>query len=322
MPFVPHPAIAGGHLQTIVSYYLPQIKTLNPHTTHRVDLGDGDKLALLENKPSRKAALKKAVLFMHGLGGHDASPYMLRLTSLFKNRGWRVFRMNHRGCGAGKGLARGVYHSGRSDDISKVLTFIAQTYPDTPLVAAGFSLSGNALLKLLGENAHPVPSNLVGAVAVTPPIDLAGCSDALCRRSNRIYEWRFLRLLKASMRERRQAFADFPELEYPSNMSIRDFDEYVTAPLGGFASAADYYRRCSARQFLAGIKTPTILLASLNDPFIPARTFANIQPNGFLQLQLTDSGGHMGYIAKHKTPIDSYRWMDYAVLTFAENFFR
>jgi len=317
-PFQAHPLMPGGHLQTILGYYLPQIKQLRPHKVHLVEVDAGDKLAVLENMPGRRASFKKIIVLMHGLGGDDSSPYMLRLADLFVKRGWTVFRMNHRGCGMGKGLARGLYHSGRSDDICRVLQFIEHLYPDIPTLAVGFSLSGNALLKLLGENVHRIAGNLKGAVAVTPPIDLAGCADELCRQVNRMYDLRFVRMLKTAIHERCQTFPDFQKITFPRKMNIRDFDELCTAPLSGFQSAKDYYNTCSANQFLPTIRTPTFLLASLNDPFIPKETFTGIKPHSFLTIYLTQSGGHMGFVAKNKTSLGSRRWMDYAILTSAE----
>lgn len=322
IPFHPHPLVRGGHLQTIVGYYLPQTRRFKAHAVHMVELSDGDRLALLENKPGRRAPFKKILVLMHGLGGEDSSPYMVRLADLFVKRGWTVFRMNHRGCGAGQGLAKGLYHSGRSDDISAVLQFIAQMYPKTPVFAVGFSLSGNALLKLLGERRFPLPENLRGAMAVTPPIDLARCAAALSRKQNRIYDLRFIRMLKQALHERRQAFPDFPEFRFPRRMTLRDFDEICTAPLNGFRSAADYYAQCSADQFLNGIKVPTVLLASLDDPFIPSETYANVRRHPFLEVILTKSGGHMGFVARDKTPLFTRRWMDYALVFFAEAAFK
>ncbi|RMF67644.1 MAG: hypothetical protein D6743_04565, partial [Calditrichaeota bacterium] len=97
-----------------------------------------------------------------------------------------------------------------------------------------------------------------------------------------------------------------------------EFDEMCTAPLSNFASAQDYYTRCSAKQFLTGIRTPTVLLASDDDPFVPAETFAGVTGHEFLRVEITRSGGHMGFVSARPTPLGDHRWMDYAVLSFAE----
>lgn len=320
IPFKAHPLVAGGHLQTIIGYYLPGPKDLQATRHHQVEVSNGDQLVLCENPASRKAATKKAIVFMHGLGGDAEASYMLRLARRFQNRGWHVFRMNHRGCGDGRGLARNLYHSGRSEDVSSVLNKVTELYPETPIIAVGFSLSGNALLKLLGEGKDPVPKTLVGAIAVTPPIDLSACATALFKRANRIYNLRFILMLKQAIKERQQDFPDFPQFDLRWSMSLREFDDVCTAPLSGFKSAEDYYQKCSAKQFLGGISIPAFLLASDDDPFIPATSFNGLPPNANIELCLTRSGGHMGYVAAHKTPLQNRRWLDYVILRYAEHF--
>jgi predicted alpha/beta-fold hydrolase len=308
----------GGHLQTIIGYYLPWPKQLNDTQLHTVKLDRGDALIFCENRPNENRPLSGAVLLMHGLGGSAQSPYMLRAARLFREHGWVALRMNHRGCGEGRGLARQLYHSGRSDDISQALIETAKRHPNLPVVAVGFSLSGNALLKLLGEKIHPIPTNLRGAVAVCPPIDLALCAAALARKNNWIYERRFVRMVKTSIREREQDFPDFPKFDFPWNLTLRQFDEMRTAPMNGFASADDYYAKCSAKQFLAAISHPALLLACDNDPFIPRETFRDLPGNKFLQMRMTRSGGHMGFVAAQNTPLGKRNWLDYAVLSYAQ----
>jgi len=310
----------GGHLQTIAGYYFPIPPKMNQPQFHLVKLNDGDALQLYENRPAATAPARGVVLLMHGLGGTAQSPYMHRLAAAFQEQSWIVFRMNHRGCGAGRGLARQLYHSGKSDDVSAALQFVAKSYSDLPLVAVGFSLSGNALLKLLGEKIHPIPANLRGAIAVCPPIHLSLCSAALARKRNWIYAQRFVRMLKTSLRERTEDFPDFPRFNFPWNLTLRQFDEICTAPLNGFASAEDYYQKCSARQFLTGIHLPAFLLACDNDPFIPQETFHDLPRHKFLQTQITRSGGHMGFVAAEKTLWGNRQWLEYMMLKWAEKF--
>lgn len=322
LPFKPHPLVPGGHLQTIVGYYLPGANHVRSTKRHHIHCGDGDQLVVCENRPNRKAPFKKIIVFMHGLGGDANSPYMLRLAHLFQNRGWTVFRMNHRGCGDGHGLAKSTYHSGKSDDVSRVLLKIADLHPGIPMLAVGLSLSGNALLKLLGQAAEAIPPTLRGAIAVTPPIELSRCADALGKPQNRIYDRRFVRVLKTDIAERQRKFPDFPDLRFPRGCTLRHFDEICTAPLHGFASAEDYYTQCSAKQFLAAIKTPTVLLASQDDPFIPPETFTRLPENDIVTYHITRHGGHMGFVSANNTPLGTRRWMDYAILAYSEGMLR
>lgn len=320
IPFKPHPWIAGPHLQTIIGYYLPASKKVGPTQHHLVHLPDGDALVLCENRPDNNENLRGAVLLMHGLGGEAGSSYMLRVALIFRRRGWLTFRLNHRGCGEGRGLARSLYNAGRSEDVSSALVKIWDLYPEAPMIAVGFSLSGNMLLKLLGEDRHLVPSNLRGALTVSPPIDLSLCADALSRKNNRIYDRRFVRMLISAIREREKDFSGFPRFHFPNKLRLRGFDDLCTAPVSGYESADDYYEKCSVKQFLVGISRPTLILASDDDPFIPQKSFDSLPGNEHLEINITRGGGHMGFVSAEKTPLGTHRWMDYAIINYAEKF--
>lgn len=319
LPFMPARWLHGGNLQTLAGYLLPSPKHL-PHTkVHHVALADGDRLALCENVPPH-ATPCGALLLLHGLGGHADSAYMLRVAARFLAHGWITFRLNHRGAGQGRGLARGLYHAGKSDDLAGVMQYLGALYPNLPLVSVGFSLSGNMLLKYLGETWQMPPANLCGAVAICPPIDLELSSRAIRRARNRLYDLRFVRLLKGAMRERYTDFGDYPAYALARVATVYDFDRYITAPHHGFASAEDYYQRNSALQFLASIHLPAAIIASKDDPFIPKESFAHLPSNPALSFQLAHSGGHMGFVTSNATPWRDRRWMDYAIAWHAEKF--
>lgn len=316
-PFSPARWAPGGDLQTLAGYLLPSPKELPQTRLHQIPVSSSDTLVLCENQPQEKE-ITSVVLLLHGLGGHADSTYMLRVAAKFLHKKWITFRLNHRGAGQGRGLARQLYHAGRSEDLAPVLRLIAENYPEKPVIAIGFSLSGNMLLKLLGEQPGAAPQNLCGALVVSSPIKLAAGAAAISRRRNWLYDYRFIRLLKQTLRERETDFPDWPRLELPRNLNLYGFDQLVTAPLGGFVSAEDYYQKCSAHQFLGNIRVPTVLLAAEDDPFVAREIFADLPDNPWLQLHLTRRGGHMGFISAARTPFGDHRWMDYAIWHYAE----
>lgn len=316
-PFRPAWWAPGGHLQTVVGYYTGRPADFQHDQLHQILLDDGDTILLLENRPA--APPQAAILLMHGLGSDAEAPYIKRLVPLFLQQNWTVFRINHRGAGIGEGLAKHLYHSGRSEDVSAAMMMASALYPDLPLVTVGVSLSGNMLLKLLGQKTEPIPDNLQAGIAVSPPIDLSLCAHALRQKSNLGYDIRFVRMLKKAMRQRMQDFADFPRLQLDAISSLYDFDDQITAPLNGFADAEDYYARCNARQFLAGVAVDTLIIASDDDPFIPKQTFDSLPDNPNVQLMLTRSGGHVGFVANNKTPLGHRKWLEYAVLQAASH---
>ncbi len=318
-PFAPALWARGGNLQTLAGYLLPSPKQIFDTKLHHVALPDGDRLALCENLP-KQTSPRGVLLLLHGLGGHADSGYMLRIAARFLAYGWITLRLNHRGAGQGRGLARGLYHAGKSDDLAHVVQYIGALHAKLPLVVAGFSLSGNMLLKYLGETWQTPPANLCGAIAVCPPIDLAMSSQAIRRASNRLYDLRFVRLLITAMRERYSDFADYPAYAMARVATVYDFDRFITAPHHGFASAEDYYHRNSAQHFLGSITVPSAIIASSDDPFVPPASFAGLPANTALTFHLAHSGGHMGFVAQTPTPLGDRRWMDYAIAWHADKF--
>ena len=81
--------------------------------------------------------------------------------------------------------------------------------------------------------------------------------------------------------------------------SIWRFDDQLTAPLHGFANAEDYYARCSSGPKLKSISARTLLIQSADDPFISPEALPLPEDLGSgTELQLSDRGGHVGFIAR------------------------
>ena len=91
-------------------------------------------------------------------------------------------------------------------------------------------------------------------------------------------------------------------------MSLRLFDELLTAPRGGFRDAADYYAQSSSAQFVPTIHVPTLILAARDDPFVDPGPIENLHVPAHIEIQLTDHGGHVGYIGR-----DNLYWGEQAV---------
>jgi predicted alpha/beta-fold hydrolase len=92
--------------------------------------------------------------------------------------------------------------------------------------------------------------------------------------------------------------------------TFRSFDDQVTAPLHGFTGVDDYYRRSSSRQFLKRIRTPTLILQALDDPFLfPDAVPNNDELGPGITLELSRRGGHVGFVAG-RWPWKPRFWLD------------
>ncbi len=297
----------GGHGQTLWNFCLPNLNVEIQHEKILLSLPDKDQLALLYTEGCSDIV----VYLFHGLSGGATSDYMMRMAQIAIARGHSVYRVNHRGCGDGVGLARLPYHSGRGDDISEVLAYGRLKHPKKQHIAIGFSLSGNALLTLLtGLKGSVLPD---AAISVNAPIDLAAASDKLKLGLNRLYDWYFVGRLRRAIAAQYQHGHLVDKVIVPRLSTLRQLDSLYTAPQCGFESAEDYYQQCSTHPYLSQITIPTILLTAHDDPFIPVESYLSAQLSATTQLHIEPSGGHLGYLSRTKTPLGSYRWLDYAL---------
>jgi len=301
-------------LQTLAGVYWPSVKYPYSAARHEVLLDDGDRLVLHDDRPASWSAGDRVALLMHGLAGSHLSGYMVRCAAKLAACGVRAFRLDLRGCGAGFGLARWPYHSGRSEDAAAVLQFLAQLCPGSPVSLVGFSLSGNIALKLCGELGDASCGGLTDCLAVCPPIDLAACSRRLAAARNRLYDRHFVRLLLAQLQEKHAQRGDAPGGDYTHRpRTLYAFDDTYTAPVCGFGDAANYYAQASASRVLTKIRIPTRVIAAADDPLIPADVFRETALSTMVDMQISSGGGHLGFIAGKSGDADN-RWIDWRVV--------
>jgi hypothetical protein len=224
--------------------------------------------------------------------------------------------VNLRSCGGTESLALSNYHSGQTSDVLHVLRERKRA-TDLPIFLAGFSLGGNVSLKLAGELGESAADLLAGVCAVSTPIDLAACAEALGRAENLIYARRFLSRLKDKIRTRHLQAPQLYTLEYLDRVrTIYDFDDFYTARLFGFETAANYYRTQSSNQFLERIRIPALIVTAKDDPLVPFSTYDHpaFRRNPCLRLVAVDHGGHLGFIARRRPRF----WLDGLVMDWLE----
>ena len=191
---------------------------------------------------------------------------------------------------------------------------LMRRFPLSPLSLIGFSMGGNITLKLLGERTTPpgVLAAISRAVAVCPPIDLSFTVDSLRFGLARWYDAYFTKACIRDVRTRQRLRPDaiIPDgwFDHPPT-TMRQFDESFTAPVCGFASSEDYYRRSSAKQFLTSIEVPTLIIATQDDPVVPFTPYHEASLSSAIHLSVQKYGGHMGFVATR-----GVGWLDRQIL--------
>lgn len=264
------------------------------------------------------------VMLLHGLTGSSQSGYIKGLQQVFLEQGMRSIAMNFRGCsGEYNRLARS-YHSGETEDIQFLYETLRGREPDTTIAAVGFSLGGNVLLKWLGEQGGNL--DLFAAVAVSVPLVLHLCASKLDKGFSKVYRARLLKELKDYMRykqqhlERLNVHAEVQKIKQLGDLSrinsFWQYDDRVVAKLHGYKNVHDYYQRSSSRQFLKNIAVPTLLIQSVDDPFMTADVLPPAEElSPHVQLEVTQGGGHVGFVAG-RNPFKPVYWLEQRIPEF------
>lgn len=318
--FRPARGLRGAHAQCVWGTLFPGRMPLYGTVERRIRLHDGDLLVLHDDKPDTWQRGDHVVLLMHGLCGSHQSGYMVRMAKRLSSQGIRVFRMDHRGCGAGALLARSPYHAGRIEDVVSVVETVERLCPGSPLSLAGFSLSGNLLLRYLGTEPDRLPLCLFRAVAVCPPIDLHQCAQKLhSSAAGQRYDWYFTRKLISQI-SGGPLWNDKLPIASVRRLPRRlyDFDELYTAPAAGFASADHYYSISSSAPVISKIRVHTTILAAIDDPVVAPEPFYALNPPTNVTLCLTKHGGHLGFVGRSGVDPDR-RWMDWRLIDWLLN---
>jgi predicted alpha/beta-fold hydrolase len=317
--YVPRWRRGGGHWMTVYCWGRPRtFPSLPPAEERLFDVApDTRVLAHCHWQPGRSR--HPLLVVLHGLEASSAAHYVRGIADKAFARGFNVIRLNQRNCGGTEALAPGLYHSGLTHDADVVVRDTALRDGITQVVVAGYSLGGNLALKLAGDYGSDPPPVLRGVCAVSPVAELEACVRALERPANAVYQWNFVRGLKARMRRKDRCFPGrFPVERLDRVRTVRQFDAAFTAPHFGFASAEDYYHRASAMRVIGRIGVPALIITAGDDPFVPTAPFDNpdLRGNARVRLVVTRQGGHCGFLEAGGNGYDGY-WAEEQIVRFA-----
>jgi uncharacterized protein len=322
--FTPRRFLRNGHLQTLAGNFLPRRWSLPEPESLLVEVegpiagyGATRVLCHCHWQPAEVRRDRLTVVIVHGLEGSSRSQYVLGNTTRALAAGLNVVRMNMRSCGGTDELSPTIYHSGRSEDIAAVVARLIETQQLNHIALVGYSMGGNLVLKYAGEVASAPPPQLAAVVGISPLMDLAPSSAALHRLQNRMYEQHFLRAMLARVRRK---IALYPRIYVTDGLesirSMRQFDEQVVARYGNFQNADDYYSSVASSNFASAFSLPTLIVHSLDDPFIVMRaeTRAALLENPHVTYVETQHGGHCAFLSPAVSD-DGY-WAEKTLLGF------
>lgn len=316
--FTPRRGLSNSHMQTIVGDVYPRPKfTLSSQADEIVvDAADNSRVLCHSHwQPAEDFRSRLTVILVHGLEGSSDSRYIQGLAARAWKAGCNVVRMNMRNCGGTDTLTPTLYHSGHSDDVGAVIEHYTRQFQLERVTLVGYSMGGNLVLKLAGEWGERAP--LCAVATVCSAIDLAASSDALHVGGSRFYEQHFLRRLIRRYQRKAELFpALYAQNGFGTIRSLREFDDKIVARYCGFRDAADYYYRAACARVLDRIAVPTLILRSLDDPFIRVtpETRETILANPHIALAETQRGGHCAFLSTGRG--EEIHWAEATVMRY------
>lgn len=291
--------LPGGHAQTIwPALYARRFEGAPPSfRRERWTTPDGDfvDVDFLLDTPARPG--QPLLVLFHGLEGSSQSQYVQAFAAVARARGWAFALPHFRGCSGELNLAPRAYHSGDYEEIGWMLARFKAGHAG-PLLAAGVSLGGNALLRWAEESGQSAAATARAVCAICSPVDLAAAGRAIGQGFNRlVYTRMFLRtMVPKALRKLQQHPGLFDGERLAQVRDLYEFDNLFTAPLHGFRDTEDYWARASAKPHLHRIRIPALVLNARNDPFVPSASLPHAQEVGrFVTLWQPPHGGHVGF---------------------------
>ena len=286
----------GGDLQTVRHFFRHDAPCPDPGEEVLIELADGDRL-LAAFHPAQHGQSKGCVIAVHGLNGCMDAQHIWWLVPDVLAAGYSLLRVNMRGAGPARPLAKRTYNAGAGADLVPFIAAAADHDPGVPLFMMAHSLGGTAALNMALDFPEET-ARLAGLVTIGTPLDMMATSKRFSRHRNRVYGRHMLLALK-------QIAGTAPGIGNEtlaaafSARSVREFDDRVTAPMAGHRNASAYYRASSVHERMHAIGIPVLVLHGSNDPWVPAKTCLKLpvpqDSLAGLSVVVTRGGGHVGF---------------------------
>lgn len=259
---------------------------------------------------------KPLLVVLHGLAGGSYEAYLRAVvdTIIEEPYGFDALVVNSRGCANHTITSPQLYNGLWTNDIRYVINeIVTKRWPKKKVYLMGFSLGAAICSNYLGQEGEFVPEQIKGATVIACPWDFVESSYHL--RDSIIGHYIYsptmannlLKLLKAHhilvANDLVKQYMENPD-KYEVKF-LKQFDDQFTAKMFGLNSADEYYRKASPVQRLLNVRVPLVILNSLDDPIVGARSlpYSEIKLNPYLSMVTTTNGGHIGWFG-----LNGSRW--------------
>jgi hypothetical protein len=247
------------------------------------------------------------LMVLPGFEGGSNSTYIRRFVRTMSDNGYKCVVMNFRASVDAPITPKLHNISDASDLIDGVAEVVKKTQGDT-LIAMGFSLGANYLVKYLSEEGRKVPFK--AAISFGNPFDLLelervhNSKPFWSRVVYHVYHLGAARSVKKKLLRHKKVFQDVEKLDWEAianSKTLMELSHHFSATLYGLDSGNHYYELASSRMCLnkesAVIAIPLLCVNAEDDPIVPVSCvpFEVVDKHSNILMAMTRNGGHLGW---------------------------
>lgn len=241
-------------------------------------------------------------------GGIQEAPIRATCHKLHK-KGHHVVVLNQRGCSRSVITTPYLYNGLDTDDLKFIINKFQKIYASNnnkrQIHAIGYSFGGLQLTNYLAKEGKD--SQITSAITVSSPWDLNESMKHISESftGHFLFEPSIVFFLMKAVKSNMSVLSRNPEvynekvydcLKKRIKHTI-DFDDQFTAKSAGFPSGRLYYYNASPLIRMFEIKTPLLVINSMDDPIVSADyPFAEIKRHPWIYMATSDLGGHYSFI--------------------------
>jgi predicted alpha/beta-fold hydrolase len=217
------------------------------------------------------------------------SPYCTLAASAAAQAGFSSLRLSLRGADYS---GEDILHGGITQDLWATLA-APEIARYRRVLLFGYSVGGHIVLRAAIEQ---LDARVTAAAAICPPLDLHRATIAFDHPTLRLYQRHiFNGLNRAYAAAAARGRVHVPPAVVARARSCQERDSLTVVARFGYRSAEDYYERESVAPRLHGLQIPSLVVASRNDPLVPADTVtpALARASGALSVAWVETGGHV-----------------------------
>lgn len=333
-PYIP-PLLWGksGHIQTIVYAKLGRVSSPFPKgERHHVVLPDGATMVYDIFQPHRphESGGDYTITVCPGIANSSEASYICTFVNYAQENGYRITVLNHLGAIPSVKLTSSrIFTYGGTEEFHTMIQQVKELFPLSHLIACGFSMGGNIVIKYIGDS-QKNQQQFLCALSICQGYDVNQATSLLT-------EWRYLRRAylyamtahqKSLLRKHYDVLMDPKTLDQCqidpdkvlTSTSMLEIDEFYTRRRFGFQNLEDYYSWCSCSAVISNIEIPLFILNAEDDPIVPmplvdvAKRYAMKHDKSLLAV--TKHGGHLGYFEGKFLSADPITWLDRSIIQY------